>query len=315
MPEASQTAAPTESTGATAPAADGGNDTSFSSDMQAVIASGYEDTDSTLDVETPDVSGAGAGEQPAAPAAGAPATAAVVDPAASVPTAPQPAPAPSTPPAGQQQGQPPVAAPVDQPASVPQGATPPTAQPIDFAKHRDEYLPKFEQLYAIPAEEVEALRTNPEVALPKLAAKLHYEIATSLVQTMMSAMPSMLEQQMSAVQARTASNEKFYSSWPTLKEAVTKNPAAEGTIRSAIQAYRTANPQADLATVIKGAGVLAATMLGVPFEAAPPAPSTPPPPPPARPAGTGGPSPVAPARPGVTGSDIDEVVNSFMAGG
>jgi len=312
MPEASQTPAATDTSGAAAPATEADN-SGFSSDMQAVIATGFEDTTSEPVVETPDDSGAGVTDPAAANPASPPATAAVKDPAATSP-AQAAAPAP-TPPAGQPQAQPPAAAPVDQPASAPQAATPPNAQPIDFTKHRDDYLPKFEQLYAIPAEEVEALRTNPEVALPKLAAKLHYEIATSLVQTMMSAMPTMLEQQMAAVQTRTANNEKFYSSWPTLKEAVAKNPAAEGTIRSAIQAFRNANPNADLAAVIKGGGILAATMLGVPLEAAPPTPPPPAPPPPARPAGTGGSQPVAPVPRGVSNSDIDDVVNSFMAGG
>jgi hypothetical protein len=178
-------------------------------------------------------------------------------PAAATP-APVPAPAPPAPASTEQQVAPPPAAPAPAPASSEQ---PP--QPVDWNKHREEFLPKLEQMYALSDQEVQDLQTNPGAALPKLAAQLHYNVHLALQTAVQQMLPNMISGQIQQETLKTKYENDFYGKWPRLKEAVGKNREIESQIQNAVAVYRGQNPKATVQDTIDKVGLLMMITLGI----------------------------------------------------
>ena len=220
--------------------------------------------------------------------ASSPATASASAPTAATPPPPQPA--EPTPP------QPPATA-----TAIPPTATAETpAEPFDFAKHREAFVPKLAELYKLSDDEVEAFRTNPGEILPKIAANLHYEVQAAVFSSVLQSLPQVLDMAFNQRKAVDEADNAFYSRWPKLKEG-----AHLETVTNAIRAYRTANPKAPMDKVIEQAGLMAMISLGLnpqeavaavpataPAVAAPVSPLAP------RPAGIGAAGHVTPQQPG-----------------
>jgi hypothetical protein len=241
----------------------------------------------------------------------------------------QPQGTPPTPPAAATPEQP---APVTQPTAVapstPEQPTPASAaapepapatspdEPVTLEKHRAEFLPKLQELYKLSPEEAEELRVEPEKALPKLAATLHYEVLTSAYNSVLSVLPNLVGQYLEQQKAITAHEERFYNRWGALKD-----PKYLGTVVSSVKAYRAANPKASQEEVIERAGLMAMLTLGLnpQGETPPPTPSQPAPaaPRPAIPAGAGfGSAPFQTGGQNTTGpvDDIQALIEAEMAG-
>ncbi len=244
---------------------------------------------------------------------------------APVPVAPppSPAPAPSPTPPEPQASQP--AATGNQPAS---GQEPPAPQPVDWQKHREQFLPKLQQMYQFTEAEIQEFREHPEVALPKMAAELHYKVSMAAHNAMIEILPAMIGRQMEMQKAATKHNDVFYSRWPKLKEAVDRDINVEKSINESIRAYRSANPKATLQDVIEKAGLLAMLSLNIapdiPGAQAPsPVAPTPSPAPmiPGRPAGTGAQAHVPMVPRGSAPGEVSEadffadLANHFANGG
>jgi hypothetical protein len=193
---------------------------------------------------------------------------------------------------------------------------------VDFAKHKEAYIPQLREMYKLSDAEVEQFRTAPEESIPSLAANLHYQVQLATFQSVMSVMPQILDGFMAQRTAISDANKAFFDQWPALAEKK-GDPKAIESIQQSIRAYKAANPNADLNTVIKGAGMLAAISLGIPLESmvtTPPAPVPAPPaapsaPAPAKPAGAG--SSGAPMPAPSTGKESDifaDLVNETLAG-
>lgn len=227
---------------------------------------------------------------PAAPAI-TPSAAPVVPPPA--PAAPVP-PSTETPPA-------PVVPPVETPPAAP--ATPPAAeQPIDFAKHRAEFLPKLQELYTLTEEEATELRADPVAALPKMAARLHYEVQHAVSGWMMTVLPQAFEKMTTHNRMIQEQETAFYTAFPALKG----KPEYDRVVVESLKAVRAVTPTLTPQEAITRAGIMASIQLGIPLPGtAPAAPVTPPPAAPAtglpRPAGRGATGhvqvPVAPGGP------------------
>lgn len=197
------------------------------------------------------------------------------------PTAAPSAPSPSAaaaapqPPAGQVPPTPPEpVAPQQQPAPAqapsPQAAAaPPATQEMTSDQHRQKYLPALEQTYQLAEADVEEFRTAPEKALPKLAARLHYEVLMAARTGLETVLPQMIHGAMEQTRVHTENRNKFFETWPALKKAVEANPQTEATITSAIQAVRQVNPNLGIADIIKQAGMMACYTLGVQPDAVP----------------------------------------------
>lgn len=256
-----------------------------------------------------------------APPASAPGTAPVITTAPTpVPAVPVvTAPAPGVPPAvaspSVAAAQPPAAPVPPTPAAVP--ATP----EVTFEQHRATFIPKLEELYKLSDEEAELARTSPEVALPKLAARLHYEVQMAAFEAITGVLPDMIAQAQEQRQVQTAANDKFYSKWPALKDRVAAEPAVEERIRQAIQATRKVNPNADMDMVINQAGILAMMSLGIPLQQMGGGTAAPTIAPvsrelPARPPGIGATGHVTPLEPssGQEGSIFESLSEAFLKG-
>lgn len=180
-------------------------------------------------------------------------------------------------------------------------ATPPTAteaakapeEPFDFAKHREEFVPKLAELYKLSDDEVEAFRTNPGETLPKFAANLHYQVQAAVFNSVLQALPQVLDTAFNQRRAVDEADNAFYTRWPKLK-----NNQYSETVVNSIRAYRAANPNAKMDKVIEQAGLMAMISLGLnPQEVVAAATPSVTPPPAPRPAGIGAAGHVVPIAP------------------
>lgn len=257
----------------------GGSEAAPASVDFAGIAEGYEKGEdygpSSIAAPSAEPSGDGTGvvapEAPVPPTASAPASAAAQT-AATPPPAAQTPPATAAPvPPTEQSGQPP-AAPGQVPATTGTAATPPAAPAeLSAEQHREKYLPALEKVYELSDDEVTQFQENPKVALSKLAARLHYEVVMATQNGLAAIMPSLISGAMERTTRETQNENQFFSAWPQLKAAKERDPAAEQAILSSIEAFRRTNRQADMATVIRQAGLLACMTLNIPFDQGAPA--------------------------------------------
>jgi hypothetical protein len=196
-----------------------------------------------------------------------------------------------------------------------------------FAQHRERFLPELQKLYALDptrdAAAIEELRTSPELALPKLAANLHYEVQLATYNSIMQAVPEIVGTIISRREEVSSLERSFKEMWPQLHEKPEYETAAESSIR----AMRAANPQMPMKEVLQKAGMMAMLTLGLPLPApqaqaphapAPQAPLAPPVrmAPPGRPAGVGaaGASPMTPPAAGGEGNIFEDLFEAARRG-
>ena len=225
---------------------------------------------------TPD---SNADETPSATPAQEPAAPVEAQPQSPTPPAEPVAPAPQTPP------QP--AAPEPQPAQAPQ-------QALDYNSWKTQQIGNLEKYYALDAETAQALLTEPETVLPRLAAQVHLEVTENVLKAVHQMVPGLIQEINRSTVVETQAESAFYD----------RNPDLKGVDRAKIlqigAMFRQVNPQADADTAIATIGSMVRTALGI---AAPQVSDTPPPPvaPPLQPfaparGGGGGTAPRTPAQ-------------------
>lgn len=196
--------------------------------------------------------------EPKAPVVEAPA---VQTPAAVVPPA-----VPAVPPVAV----PPVQA-VVPPAPVQQAAPPaapvaPVPQPFDSAKWETEQLGKLEKMYAIDEADAQALQTEPEMVLPKMAARMHMDITRTILASVQAMLPDFMQNHQQVVSADQQARTAFYTANPDLTEH-------EASVLKVAQMFRAANPNAPRDVAIKTIGEMTRMALGIvpaPTNAPPP---------------------------------------------
>lgn len=218
---------------------------------------------------------------PAAPVA-APTPAAPVQPPAQPPVAAAPAALPAAvqpPPAVAPIAQPPAAAPA--PAVLPAAPVAPAETPEQKVareqaertateKQEKEALDALVKEYNLPEDAVAKLSTEPEQVLPWLAAKVHQNVQTSVVNAvtrlLSERLPAMIQQSQTLMTTEAKSRETFYGRWPQLKDH-------EATIIKAGKMFRELNPNASPQVALEAVGKLVCDSLGIPVTAvgAPPA--------------------------------------------
>lgn len=212
---------------------------------------------------------------------------------------------PPTPPADQ-------AAQAPAPSAEPAPQEPPAAQepPTTIEQHRERALPELQKLYQLTQEEADELNTNLVEALPKLAAKLHFEVVMSAYQAVQSRLPEMIQGFMLHDRQVQEANNAFYAKWPDLK-----GDAHVEKVRNAIKAYKAANPQATREEIINGAGAMVMISMGknpfasAPSQAQPSVPSAP-----ARPVGIGATGAPMPASASEPANEIEALSQAWASG-
>lgn len=136
----------------------------------------------------------------------------------------------------------------------------PTKEEIEgmYAEHREKLLPELEKVFTLSDEEAAALDEQPSTVLPKLAAQMQYDVMLSTYNAVVAALPNMMQTFNQANDLATKARNQFIDAWPELD-----NPKAEPVSMAAVQAYRAANPRANLEEVIQNAGVMAMINLGL----------------------------------------------------
>lgn len=179
-------------------------------------------------------------ETPETPAEPTPAKAPDQPQAAEVPpTQPQAAPAP--------------AAPVETPAP-----TPTTVSPEDYGNWRNSRLSQLEQVYALDQEAADAMLTEPELVLPKLAAKVHMEVMENSMRAMQAMVPVMMQQIQYHTEREGKAKNLFTSVNPDLAD-----PRYEPAIMELGAVYRNVNKTAPPEVAAQAIGNLVRAALGI----------------------------------------------------
>lgn len=181
---------------------------------------------------------------------------------------PAPTPAPPTPPAAPEPSQ--------QTPSTPEATEPVAPQapltafdPAEYQAWRSNRLTELETMYAFQPEEATALLTEPEVVLPKLAAKVHMEVLENAMRAMQHMVPVMMEQVQQHSRVNDSARALFVSVNPDLAD-----PRMEPAIMQLGAVYRKVNPTASAQDASVAIGNLVRAALGM---TAPQVGGTPPP--------------------------------------
>lgn len=178
----------------------------------------------------------------------------VEEPATAEPPA-TPAAAPATPAPDAQP------APTEAPTTpTPQLAPPPapTASPDEYNSWRATRLTQLEQVYALDEEAANAMLTEPELVLPKLAAKVHMEVLENSMRAMQAMVPVMLQQVQYHTEIEGRAKNLFTSVNPDLAD-----PRYEPAIMQLGSVYRNVNKDAPPEVAAAAIGNLVRAALGI----------------------------------------------------
>jgi hypothetical protein len=103
------------------------------------------------------------------------------------------------------------------------------------------------------------LTTNPEVAFPRLAARILFHAAQMIPHQIQQFVPKLIADQAAASQASRRAENEFYTAWPGLP----RTAEAENAVTQAAKALRAANPNMNRAQLIHHAGTVACSLLGL----------------------------------------------------
>jgi len=156
-----------------------------------------------------------------------------------VQAAPTPAAAPSSPAAAPEAAPsaPAQSAPPPPPQSAP--SQPGTATPQEYQGWREARLGELEKHYTFSEDESAALLTEPELVLPKLAAKVHMEVLENSMRAMQAMVPIMMQQVQQHTEVQGRAKNLFSSINPDLAD-----PGYEPVILQLGSTYRQMNPTA-----------------------------------------------------------------------
>lgn len=134
----------------------------------------------------------------------------------------------------------------------------PTATTEEYSVWRENRLTQLEQMYAVDEESATALLTEPELVLPKLAAKVHMEVMENSMRAMQAMVPVMMQQVQQHAELNIRAKGLFHGTNPDLVD-----PSYEPMIMEMGQAFRRVNPQASPEVASRAIGNLVRAALGI----------------------------------------------------
>ena len=137
---------------------------------------------------------------------------------------------------------------------------------------KQEILAKLAAQYKLSDELAQAMLTEPELVLPKVAAQLHLEVARNVLQSVKNELPQMVQGLQQHQEAEHMAEQIFFKENPDLQDAKFR-----AGILGMGQVYRQLNPKADSAEASKAIGQMVRTAFGLkgPEKAPPETPFTP----------------------------------------
>jgi hypothetical protein len=147
----------------------------------------------------------------------------------------------------------------------------PSQPEVNWEESRNAARAELEKRYALSPEDADAMISEPEKVLPKLASQMYLDIYESVMSSMQALLPQAVHQ-VTYVSARNQKDESdFYGTWPALK-----NEQFQNDVLRIGKMYRQMNPQASKEQFIQEVGVQAMLALKLPLpNMAPPAPTQP----------------------------------------
>ncbi len=223
----------------------GGSESSFVEETPAVAADPAEDSTES------DVNWSGIAEELIAEDDGVEGDEVVVEEAPAAPTPAPESPAPEAPVTDS-----PAPTPVPSAPSAP--ASTPAATPEEYGAWRNSRLTQLEQVYALDTEAANAMLTEPETVLPKLAAKVHMEVLENSMRAMQAMVPVMMQQLQQHTEIEGRAKNLFTSINPDLAD-----PSFTPAIMELGMVYRKVNQSAPPEVAAQAIGNLVRAALGI----------------------------------------------------
>lgn len=151
-----------------------------------------------------------------------------------------------------------VAPPAPSAPSVPTPPPAPVATNEEYSVWRNSRLSQLEQVYALDQEAADAMLTDPETVLPKLAAKVHMEVMENSMRAMQAMVPVMLQQVQYHTEREGKAKNLFTSVNPDLAD-----PQFEPAIMELGAVYRNVNKTAPPEVAAAAIGNLVRAALGI----------------------------------------------------
>lgn len=154
-------------------------------------------------------------------------------------------------------------APVVEPVAytAPQPPAPAPLTPQQIAERKADELAKLEQLYALSEEDSAGMFTEPDKVLPKLLARMHQQATVSVLDSMQTAVPQIVQSNSEATRVETEARQAFFS----VNDDLAK-PEFEAAVLQIGAMYRQVNPNAPKAEAIQKIGELARVALNLPAK-------------------------------------------------
>lgn len=143
----------------------------------------------------------------------------------------------------------------------PQPVAPAPPTPQQTAERKADELAKLEQLYALSEEDSAGMFTEPDKVLPKLLARMHQQAAASVLDSMQTAVPQIVQSTSEATRVETEARQAFFS----VNDDLAK-PEFEAAVLQIGAMYRQVNPHAPKAEAIQKIGELTRVALNLPAK-------------------------------------------------
>lgn len=146
-----------------------------------------------------------------------------------------------------------------QPGGVPEGQPIPSQTDLNaqYQNFFNQSVGALEQVYQFAPEVAEELDTTPSKVLPKLAATLHMQVLTAAVTQVANMFPSLMEMHMDRTSHVKATEERFFTEYPALRE---HSPM----VQRIAQAYRAINPNATYEQIAPEVAAMAMVQARIP---------------------------------------------------
>jgi len=191
---------------------------------------------------------------------------------------------------------------------TPPAPTPPVQEQIDPAKLEQQAIDHLMATeYALSDEDKNALISEPDTVMPRLAARMHVRMQIQTAQQIAQILPGMIAQQIQQQGKVQSLENQFFGQYPELNK-----PEYRTTVAESLAMIRNVNPQANRAEVMRDGAALAAvrlkTRLGDARQQQPPVAATPQTMPLAAPIQPSAPQPQAPFTPAQSGGGTEPIV-------
>jgi hypothetical protein len=148
-----------------------------------------------------------------------------------------------------------------QPPQQPQQPQQPPPDPAQLEAQAIEQLSTTE--YAMSEEDRNALISEPDTVLPKLAARMHVRMQVQMAQQLAHILPHMINQQIQQATKVQSLESSFFGQYPALNK-----PEYRDTVAQSLTMVRQFNPQATKDEVMRDGAALAAVRLRVQLDGA-----------------------------------------------